>query len=252
MIKNRFATIILAAGKGTRMKSLLAKVMHPVLGKPMLYYSVACARQTGSDPIVVVVGHQAETVKEAMINSGVLFAEQREQLGTGHAVLVTRNHFDHFKGTVLILCGDVPLLKLETIHELQTRHLSEGATLTVMTTILENPKGYGRIIKGADGNILKIVEERDATPDEKDVKEINTGIYCVEAEFLFAAVERIENHNAQREYYLTDIVGIAVESGKKAMAFIAPDSNEVMGINTVEELQRAEEEMKRRVKSDSL
>ncbi len=244
--KHRFASIILAAGKGTRMKSPIAKVMHPILGKPMLHYPISCARQTGSDPIVVVVGHQAEAVKEAMENTGVLFADQTEQLGTGHAVLVCREYFRSFRGTVLILCGDVPLLKLETIRNLQKRHLSEKATLTVLTTLLEEPQGYGRIIKGADGNILKIVEARDATPAEREVKEINTGIYCVESEFLFDAVERIGNRNVQREYYLTDIVGIAAQGGQKAVSCIAPDSNEAMGINTPEELKRAEEEMRKR------
>lgn len=237
----KFATIILAAGKGTRMKSPLAKVMHTVLGRPMLSYSIVCAQRAGSEKIVAVVGHQAEAVKDEMKNTGIEFADQTEQLGTGHAVLMARNHFQNYHGTILILCGDVPLLKLETIEALKAYHLSEGATVTVLTTILENPQGYGRIIKDADQNILSIVEEKDASPEEKKVKEINTGIYCVEADFLFDAVERIGNRNAQGEYYLTDIIGLAVEGQQKAKSHIAPDSNEVMGINTQEDLKRAEE-----------
>ncbi len=246
--KNGFAAIILAAGKGTRMKSELAKVLHPVLDKPMLCYPVECARAVGSERIVVVVGHQAEAIREKMAGEGLRFADQKEQLGTGHAVLIAREHFRDFNGKVLILCGDVPLLRPETVQALQEHHRAENAVVTVLTTILDNPYGYGRIIKAKGGNILKIVEERDASPAEKEVREINTGIYCVESGFLFDAVGRIGNRNAQREYYLTDIVGIAVEGGRTVRAFIAPDSNEVMGINTPEDLQKADQEMKRRLK----
>lgn len=247
MIERKFAAIILAAGKGTRMQSPLAKVMHTVLGKPMLSYSIACAKRVGSEKIVAVVGHQAETVKDTMKDICIEFADQTEQLGTGHAVLTARDHFRDYHGTILILCGDVPLLNPATVEALKAYHLSEGATVTVLTTILENPQGYGRIIKDADQNILKIVEEKDASAEEKKVKEINTGIYCVEADFLFDAVERIGNSNAQGEYYLTDIIGLAVEGREKAKSHIAPDSNEVMGINTLEELKRAEQEMQRRL-----
>ena len=236
----KFASIILAAGKGTRMKSPLAKVMHPILGRPMLSFVIECARQAGTDKIVIVVGHQAESIKEIMNDSGIIFADQLEQLGTGHAVLMAREHLRDFSGTILILCGDVPLLKLETIEALKEHHISEQATLTVLTTILKNPQGYGRVIKDADQNILRIVEERDACPEEKEVKEINTGIYCVDSGFLFEAVEKIGNRNAQREYYLTDIVGMAVGKGFITKSFIAPDSEEVMGINTQEDLIRAE------------
>ena len=244
--RNSFACIILAAGKGTRMQSPLAKVMHPILGKPMLTYPIECARQAGAEDIVVVVGHQAEEIKKIMTNSGVRFADQHEQLGTGHAVLVTRELLRDFVGTILILCGDVPLLTIKTIEALKEYHHSERATVTVLTTILENPQGYGRIIKDEDQNILRIVEERDATPSEKDVKEINTGIYCVESGFLFDAINRIGNRNAQREYYLTDIIGIAVEQKETARAFVAMDSNEVMGINTQEELKKAEQLLSQR------
>jgi len=244
--QKRFATIILAAGKGTRMKSPLAKVLHPILGNPMLHYPVACAKTAGSEEIVIVVVHQAESIKERMGGEGLLFADQKEQLGTGHAVLIAGEHFRNFTGTVLILCGDVPLLRPETVQALLERHIQERAVVTVLTTILENPHGYGRIIKAEGGDILKITEERDATPAEREVHEINTGIYCVESPFLFDAVGRIGNRNAQREYYLTDIIGIAVESAMTVRAFIAEDAHEVMGINTMEDLQRAEGEMRRR------
>ncbi len=243
--ERKFASIILAAGKGTRMNSPLAKVMHPIMGRPMLWYSIQCARQAGAGDIVVVVGHQAELVKETVASAGVKFADQLEQLGTGHAVLVTRPFLKGFQGTILILCGDVPLLKDETIEALKTYHATEKATLTVLTTLLKDPKGYGRIIKDAHQNILRIVEERDATPAEREVREINTGIYCVESEFLFDAIEKIGNKNAQQEYYLTDIVGIAVRQGQVAKAYIAADPDEVMGINSQEDLRRAEELLRR-------
>ncbi len=247
--RNRLAAIILAAGKGTRMQSPLAKVLHPILGKPMLVYPIACAKVAGSQEVVVVVGHQAETIKEDMKDAKVTFIDQREQLGTGHAVMMAREHFQGFRGTILILCGDVPLLKIQTIEALLKGHRSERAALTVLTTLLEDPSGYGRIVKGGENKILKIVEEKDASVEEKKIKEINTGIYCVESDFLFEAVAGIENRNAQREYYLTDIVGIAVSEGKSARSFIAADSLEVMGINTQEDLEKAEGIMKKRKSS---
>jgi UDP-N-acetylglucosamine diphosphorylase/glucosamine-1-phosphate N-acetyltransferase len=235
------ATIILAAGKGTRMKSSLAKVLHPLHGKPLLSYPAAVARKIGSREIVVVVGHQADLIEATMNDEGLLFILQREQLGTGHAVLQTRNHFRDFQGTILILCGDVPLLRASTVKELIEHHRATDATVTVLTTILEDPSGYGRIVKSAEGGILQIVEARDASDEIKEIREINTGIYCVEASFLFEAVAQIGNRNAQQEFYLTDIIAIAVDNGKRTQTYIATDSSEVMGINTKKELDKAEE-----------
>jgi bifunctional UDP-N-acetylglucosamine pyrophosphorylase/glucosamine-1-phosphate N-acetyltransferase len=244
----KLATIILAAGKGTRMKSSLAKVLHPLHGAPMLAYPVAVARDAGSTDIVIVVGHQAELIEETFKGEGLVFVRQEMQLGTGHAVLQARDHFRRFEGTILILCGDVPLLRSSTVKELLKRHRSGHAAATVMTTVLAEPSGYGRVVKGEDDRILRIVEERDATEEEKNIREINTGIYCVEAPFLFEALAVIDNRNAQGEYYLTDIIAVTIRMGKKAQPFIAADSLEVMGINTREDLEKAEEIIKRRSK----
>jgi UDP-N-acetylglucosamine diphosphorylase/glucosamine-1-phosphate N-acetyltransferase len=237
--KDRFSTIILAAGKGTRMKSSLVKVLHPIYEKPMLSYPVAVARDVGSEGIVIVVGHQAELVKESVKDTDLVFVYQREQLGTGHAVLQTKDRFLDFEGTILILCGDVPLLTLYTVRSLLDYHFSSDAAVTVLTTVLETPHGYGRVVKKTGGDILKVVEERDATYEEKMIRETNTGIYCVESEFLFEALADIDNKNAQGEYYLTDIFEIARRKGYTARSFIANDPVEVMGINTPDDLKLA-------------
>jgi UDP-N-acetylglucosamine diphosphorylase/glucosamine-1-phosphate N-acetyltransferase len=238
--ENKFCALILAAGKGTRMKSDIAKVLHVLNGKPLLYYSLAAAKQAGAEKIVVVIGHQAEIVREKFTDSGCVFVEQKPQLGTGHAVLQAKNVLADYHGLTAILCGDVPLLKAATIKSLVDNHLAAGAVVSVLTTVPPPPHAYGRIVKDDKGNVLKIVEHKDATEVEKKIGEINTGIYCVDTKFLFAALEKVTNNNQQREYYLTDIVEIACREGQKVKAFIAFDYVEVMGINTLEELTRAE------------
>jgi bifunctional UDP-N-acetylglucosamine pyrophosphorylase / glucosamine-1-phosphate N-acetyltransferase len=234
-----FRTIILAAGKGKRMKSDLAKVLHPVGGVPMLTHPITAARTAGSRNIVVVIGHQAERIRRLFDKDDLIFVEQRDQLGTGHAVLQAREVFGNYEGTIVILCGDVPLILPETLRALYDRHRSERAVVTVLTTIPAEPAGYGRVVKEDDGTILRIVEDKDATPGEKRIREINTGIYCVESRFLFTALAGLVNLNAQGEYYLTDIVEIASGKGLRAVSALAPDPLEVMGINTLDELETA-------------
>lgn len=241
-----FCTIILAAGRGKRMKSDLAKVIHLVGGIPMLTHPVAAASAAGSRKIVVVIGHQAERIRQLFAKDELIFVEQRDQLGTGHAVLQTREVFRGYEGTILILCGDVPLILPATVRALHDRHRSERATVTVLTTIPAEPAGYGRVVKADDGTVLRIVEDKDATPEEKQICEINTGIYCVESRFLFTALAGLGNRNAQGEYYLTDIVGIASGKGLRVTSALAADPVEVMGINTPEELETANRRMRMR------
>ena len=240
MNEKKFCAVILAAGKGTRMKSDLAKVLHILNGKPLLYYSLDSARKAGAEKIVAVIGHQADIVRKEFADSGCIFVEQNPQLGTGHAVLQSKDVLADYKGLTVILCGDVPLLKSETIKSLVDNHIASKAVVSVLTTIPPPPHAYGRIVKDNKGNVLKIVENKDATEEEKKIGEINTGIYCVDTKFLFSALGKVTNNNKQHEYYLTDIVEIAVREGQKVKSFIASDYIEVMGINTLEELTRAE------------
>lgn len=240
------AALILAAGKGTRMRSPLAKVLHALDGRPMVRFSVDLARALSAAPIVLVVGHQADGVREAVPDRDVTFVEQREQLGTGHAVAQAREVLARFRGDVLILCGDVPLLRVETLNELVSLHRGSGAAVTVLTARLEDPGRYGRVIRSPGGAVLRIVEERDATEEEKAVKEINSGIYLADCPFLFDAVSRLTDRNAQKEYYLTDIFRIARERGAATAALAADDPREVLGINTPEELRDAERTLRLR------
>jgi len=234
-----FCALILAAGKGTRMKSDLAKVLHVLEGKPLLHYCLQSAHRAGAEKIVVIVGHQADLVRQEFSQCGCIFIDQKPQLGTGHAVLQAKEALTGYSGKTVILCGDVPLLKPSTIKSLIENHIATGAAITVLTTIPPDPRGYGRIVKDSDGNIAKIVEQRDATDVEKQIGEINTGIYCADTPLLFDVLGKVKNNNDQKEYYLTDIVEIACREGRIVKPHMAPDYIEVMGINTPEELSRA-------------
>jgi bifunctional UDP-N-acetylglucosamine pyrophosphorylase / glucosamine-1-phosphate N-acetyltransferase len=239
------ASIILAAGKGTRMKSDLVKVLHPVLGLPMLAYPIDLSvNGLRAEETIVVIGHQAERIKERFKNGGIQFALQEEQLGTGHAVLQAMRLLRSFDGTVLILCGDVPLVKVKTVRSFIDKFQRDGCDLSVMTTVLEKPHGYGRIIRGPDGWLEKIVEEKDATPGEKQICEINTGLYCIKSSFLAKGLTEIGDDNAQREYYLTDLVEIARRKRARCSGYRVPNPVEVMGINTRVDLAVAHDAMR--------
>ncbi len=245
------AAIILAAGKGTRMKSDLVKVMHPLGERPMLSWPVQAAKSAGAELITLVVGHQEEKVKEFFGDDDtILFARQADQLGTGHAVLSARPVLEGFSGTIMILCGDAPLIKASTLQAMLLSHLSRGAVISVLTTHLKNPYGYGRIIKREGSRITRIVEERDATSEEREILEINSGIYCVASDFLFKAVSRLKNDNLQKEYYLTDIIKEASLTNQLCLAYSIEDSTEVMGVNDRQQLAVAAAALCRRINNE--
>jgi bifunctional UDP-N-acetylglucosamine pyrophosphorylase/glucosamine-1-phosphate N-acetyltransferase len=244
---NSLAIVVLAAGKGTRMKSDLVKVLHPVAGTPMLSCTLELGRRLHPERLVVVVGFQRDQVRQRFRAPDLLFVDQAEQLGTGHAVAVASQAFRDYQGQVLILCADVPLLTEGTVRKFLQSHEDYRATLSVLTACPENPMGYGRIIRGEAGQLLRIVEDKDLQAGEEKIGEVNTGIYCVEAEFLFSALWSLSTQNAQREYYLTDIVGKASSQEKKAYAFVAEDPVEVMGINTRLDLARANQILWQRI-----
>jgi bifunctional UDP-N-acetylglucosamine pyrophosphorylase/glucosamine-1-phosphate N-acetyltransferase len=246
MKHDKLAAVILAAGKGTRMKSALPKVLHAVAGKPMVTFPVDVARKLGCHPTVLVVGHGAEAVKDELAGSAASFALQAEQLGTGHALLCAREALRDFSGTLLLLCGDVPLLREETLERLITEHRTNRAAVTVLTAELADPFGYGRILREGD-QVLGIVEEKDASREQKAIREINTGIYAFEAPFVFEALAGVDCDNAQREYYLTDVLAAARTAGRRVGAAVLEDADEAMGINDRVQLARASAVMRRRI-----
>jgi bifunctional UDP-N-acetylglucosamine pyrophosphorylase/glucosamine-1-phosphate N-acetyltransferase len=242
MGKDDLATIILAAGKGTRMKSDLVKVLHPLLGVPMLSYPIDLSLNCiNAGKTIVVVGYQGERIRSHFTDDRLTFVDQGDPLGTGHAVLCAEKDLKGFKGTVLILYGDVPLLKADTLRRFIDVHTSNDGAITVVTTVLEDPSGYGRIVRADEGWVQRIVEDKDASPDEVSIKEINTGIYCVESRFLFEALRQVRQDNVQGEYYLTDIAAMADGKKRKVYAFVAENSAEVVGINTRVDLAKAGE-----------
>jgi bifunctional UDP-N-acetylglucosamine pyrophosphorylase/glucosamine-1-phosphate N-acetyltransferase len=234
------AALVLAAGKGTRMYSDLAKVLHPLSGRPMLSYALAVLEELRLDRVLVVVGHQAESIREIFAEAQLEWVLQTEQLGTGHAVLCALPHLAGFGGSVLICCGDTPLLTAETLRMFLTAHENSADDLSVLSMLLEEPGSYGRIVRNSAGEVTGIVEAKDATGTESDIREVNTGIYCVDAALLHDVIPEISNANAQGEYYLTDMVMLAVARGWKVQAVAGSDPTEFMGVNTKKELAVAE------------
>jgi bifunctional UDP-N-acetylglucosamine pyrophosphorylase/glucosamine-1-phosphate N-acetyltransferase len=244
------AAIVLAAGKGTRMKSRRPKVLHEVCGRPLAYYPVKRALELGADPVVIVVGYESEAVEAALLaalpGAPLRFSVQTEQLGTAHAVIAARPQLaERTTGDVLILSGDTPLLAVETLRTVLEAKARSGAGLAFATMHLDNPTGYGRVVHAPGGGPALIVEEKDATPEEKRIHEVNAGLYCADSAFLWSTLERVDSKNAQREFYLTDIVAIAAKGPGAVAARVS--AVEAAGVNDQEELSLAARAATRRI-----
>ncbi len=238
------AVVILAAGKGTRMKSDLPKVLHSLGGQPLLAYTLDLAQNLSAGRVVVVVGHQAARVKEAFASRPDLrFVVQEPQLGTGHAVMAAAPELGDWQGPVLILCGDVPGLKLGTIACLLEAHASQGNALTVLGMDLAQPGAYGRLVTDGAGRLLRITEFRDASQAERAITQVNAGIYVVNAQDLLTYLPRLTTDNDQKEYYLTDLVELMASAGLKVGLSLCPDPLEVAGVNSKEELEALEAQL---------
>ncbi|USK70366.1 bifunctional UDP-N-acetylglucosamine diphosphorylase/glucosamine-1-phosphate N-acetyltransferase GlmU [Peribacillus asahii] len=244
-MRNRYA-IILAAGQGTRMKSKLYKVLHPVCGKPMVQHVVEQVNQLQIEEIVTIIGHGAEQVQK-QLGDMCQYALQAEQLGTAHAVMQAESVLAKQEGTTLVICGDTPLIKAETMEALVALHEETGAKATVLTAYAENPDGYGRIIRNANGLVEKIVEHKDASDEERAVKEINTGTYCFDNQALFQALQQVSNDNVQSEYYLPDVIEILKSAQETVTAFQTKDFEETLGVNDRLALSQAEQIMRKRI-----
>ncbi|NLY75738.1 MAG: bifunctional UDP-N-acetylglucosamine diphosphorylase/glucosamine-1-phosphate N-acetyltransferase GlmU [Firmicutes bacterium] len=238
--------VILAAGQGTRMKSAYPKVIHKILGQPMLKYVIDSAGKAGAASIIVVVGFKGEQVIQCL-NEDLHYVWQREQLGTGHAVLTAEPVLSGLDGDLLVLYGDTPLLEPDTIKALVAAKRSRGAVAAVLTTEVEDPSGYGRIVRDSRGNIAAIIEDKDATPEQKAIKEVNTGVYCFEIKPLLKALKSLTPGNAQGEYYLTDVFKIFVGQGLPIAAFLTDEAEQVMGPNDRLQLAATENYLKHKI-----
>jgi UDP-N-acetylglucosamine diphosphorylase/glucosamine-1-phosphate N-acetyltransferase len=248
--QRELAVVILAAGQGTRMKDpSMAKVMFPVGDVPMIGHVVNLAREADARRIIAVIGYQRQMVQaylESAFGDAVEFAVQAEQHGTGHAVMQAAPHLEGFDGDVLVLSGDVPLLRSSTVAELDRVHTEQKAVATVLTVKMPDPAGYGRVIRNDDGSVARIVEHKDASDQERAVDEINSGIYVFSATDLLEALSHLDNDNAQGEYYLTDVFGWFRSQGRPIAAYVSDDVDGIQGINTIEQLERVNQEFARR------
>ncbi|CAF1855338.1 bifunctional UDP-N-acetylglucosamine diphosphorylase/glucosamine-1-phosphate N-acetyltransferase GlmU [Bacillus subtilis] len=241
----RFA-VVLAAGQGTRMKSKLYKVLHPVCGKPMVEHVVDEALKLSLSKLVTIVGHGAEEVKKQLGDKSE-YALQAEQLGTAHAVKQAQPFLADEKGVTIVICGDTPLLTAETMEQMLKEHTQREAKATILTAVAEDPTGYGRIIRSENGAVQKIVEHKDASEEERLVTEINTGTYCFDNEALFRAIDQVSNDNAQGEYYLPDVIEILKIEGETVAAYQTGNFQETLGVNDRVALSQAEQFMKERI-----
>ena len=238
--------IILAAGKGTRMKSKKYKVLHEVAGKSMIEHVLNNVKQSGVNQIVTIVGHGAESVKETLGNQS-LYSFQEEQLGTAHAVKMAEEHLANKEGTTIVVCGDTPLITSETLQALIRHHESKQAQVTVLTASTFNPHGYGRIVRNSDQTLERIVEEKDASEAERLINEISSGIFAFDNQVLFEKLEQVNNDSAQGEYYLPDVVSLILNDGEKADIYNTQNFEEIMGVNDRVMLSQAEKALQKRI-----
>lgn len=243
---NDIFAIVLAAGQGTRMKSKLYKVLHPVCGKPMVEHVVDNILTLDVNRIVTIVGHGADKVKEQLVEKSE-YVLQSEQLGTAHAVMQAESILGDLEGVTLVVCGDTPLIRPETMKALFEHHVAQNAKATILTAIADDPTGYGRVIRDDQGQVAQIVEHKDATPKQRLEKEINTGTYCFDNKALFEALKLVNNNNVQGEYYLPDVIEILKQKGEIVTAYVCEDFNETLGVNDRIALSKAEEIMRERI-----
>ncbi len=230
--------VILAAGKGVRMKSSLPKVLHPLLGKPMVSYVIQACRQAGIRRILLVVGFGSKRVRKTL-GSEYEYIEQTEQLGTGHALMMTQDRLKDFRGDILVLAGDTPFLTGSILKKLIRHHQKKKAAATMMTAVIDPPPAYGRIVRNASGRVLRIVEERDASREEKKITEVNTSHYCFQAEKVFSLLSSLDRDNDQGEYYLTDVIQLLVQEESRVETLTADNPHVLIGINSRGDLNRA-------------
>lgn len=243
--------VILAAGQGTRMKSSLYKVLHPVMGRPMVQHVMDQIKPLQLESTVTIVGFGADSVRETLGEQSN-YVIQEEQLGTGHAVQQAEELLKDKEGTTLVVCGDTPLITKETFQALYNHHEKQEASATILTAKIDNPTGYGRVIRNGNGEVERIVEHKDANESEIQVNEINTGTYCFDNQLLFSALKKVSNDNAQGEYYLPDVIEILRNEGKKVSAYVTPDFEETLGVNDRIALAKAEKIMKLRVNKNHM
>ncbi|MCP4348648.1 MAG: NTP transferase domain-containing protein [Desulfobacterales bacterium] len=246
-VDNNIAVIILAAGMGKRMKSDKAKVLHEVLGKPMIMYVLETAINAAGKNVIVVIGNQAEKVQHIVtencreqFETVPFFALQEEQSGTGHAVMCALPHIPPHTENVIVLCGDVPLITYETVRQFADSHIKEKRDISVIAVELDDPKGYGRVLFDENMHVTGIVEEADATGEQRKINTVNTGIYCINKEILPDMLQKVKSDNAQGEVYLTDIIKIGNNEGKKMGVLVAENHDEFIGVNTAQDLIKTE------------
>ncbi len=238
------AAVVMAAGRGTRMGSDLAKVLHPVAGRPMVAWVIDACRAAGCTRVVVVVGYQGQAVERAVCDAaggeGLRFVEQAEQRGTGHAVMMAQPVLGDFSGEVFVLAGDGPLIRADTLRQLLTAHRSADAAATLATARLEDPAGYGRVLRDAQGGFDRIVEHKDATPQQQAVSEVNPSYYCFDGPALFETLPKLSASNAAGEYYITDVPGLLKQQGRAVAVVDAVPAEDVLSINTPEQLAQVD------------